>query len=956
MLPFLSNILFVNPYILLGLLSLPILWFLLRVTPPSPQQISFPATRFLAGLIPETMTPSKTPWWLLLLRLLIAALLIFALSQPVYNPSATIEGRGNLRIVINDDWAAAQNWELITKAAADILAQAERDRRSIELITTAARPEDQRENHIRALSATQALQTLRALKPKPWFNDYPAVIRELERSERGQRSDNTGTGVTSAENTIFFSSGLDDENLSAFLTALTRTGRGNFQFYRLESESLPLALQEPESVGIDPKIAVLTSPALPAAIPIAAQARTQDGRILANSTIQSQPATTLYEVGFDVPELLRNEIGQFSVAGRRSAASVYMVDEQFRKRSVGIAGDELNSDTPAALTQSVTYIRRALEPYAQLHFGTVQALLEVNPAVIILPDIGALPSDTLNALEKWIQKGGLLLRFAGPNMTQSLHTPYLVPVPLRTTERSLDGALSWETPLKLSPFAPESPFFGMDIPPDITVSQQVLAEPVQDIAQKTWASLTDGTPLITADRKGSGLIVLVHTTASPEWSNFALSGLFVRVLRRITDLAGRNVEEIFTENTILDPLYVLDGFGALKQAGNTIKPLKIGTNSDSGSIHINPDTPPGIYGRGGVQKIINLGDHLKELNAVPSLPAPYQVKGYTRDYELDLRPYLLYLALLLLVADWLILLLMGGAMRLAALKGGVGRLKNLGGTVKGGLGAAVLCIGLSLIMSAAPLHSTKAQTAQSLSGNTALEDRMKYADDLYLAYIKTGDSSIDSVTQQGLEILATILTMRTSAEPAGVVGLTPDSDILSFFPILYWPITPSAEPLSAAAAHNIQHYLNHGGTILFDTRDQNFSAGRIGGSPNAQALREIVANLNIPPLRPVPKDHVLTRAFYLLDSFPGKYTGGTLWVEADSLEGRDGVSSVLIGSHDWAASWADNMRGGTRNLYGANRQQEHALRFGVNVIMYALTGNYKSDQVHIPHILERLGQ
>jgi hypothetical protein len=136
-------------------------------------------------------------------------------------------------------------------------------------------------------------------------------------------------------------------------------------------------------------------------------------------------------------------------------------------------------------------------------------------------------------------------------------------------------------------------------------------------------------------------------------------------------------------------------------------------------------------------------------------------------------------------------------------------------------------------------------------------------------------------------------------------------------------------------------------------------------------LQRIAAGLDIPPLEPVPADHVLTRTFYLLGDFPGRYQGGTVWVEAapadaERAEGmpfrnlNDGVTPVVIGANDWAAAWAvddDGMpllpvgRGST-----GERQREIALRFGINLIMHVLSGNYKSDQVHVPALLERLGQ
>jgi hypothetical protein len=102
---------------------------------------------------------------------------------------------------------------------------------------------------------------------------------------------------------------------------------------------------------------------------------------------------------------------------------------------------------------------------------------------------------------------------------------------------------------------------------------------------------------------------------------------------------------------------------------------------------------------------------------------------------------------------------------------------------------------------------------------------------------------------------------------------------------------------------------------------------------------------------------VLTKSFYLLQDFPGRSAGGEVWVEEGSGDG-DGVSAVVIGGNDWAGAWATD--DGGQPLFavvpGGERQREMAYRYGVNLVMYALTGNYKADQVHVPAILERLGQ
>ncbi|HLP66338.1 MAG TPA: DUF4159 domain-containing protein, partial [Rhizobium sp.] len=211
-------------------------------------------------------------------------------------------------------------------------------------------------------------------------------------------------------------------------------------------------------------------------------------------------------------------------------------------------------------------------------------------------------------------------------------------------------------------------------------------------------------------------------------------------------------------------------------------------------------------------------------------------------------------------------------------------------------------------------------------------------------------------------------TYRTTLEPAEPVGLNIETDELSFYPIIFWPVSATASMPSAAAINRIDAYMRAGGTVLFDTRDQYASFGSDEGpSQNGERLRAILANIDIPPLEPVPSDHVLTRSFYLLTGFPGRYSGSPLWVEARQearnsnsgvVSSADGVSPVLITGNDLLGAWAIDANGASMlpTVPPDERQRELSFRAGVNIMMYMLTGNYKADQVHIPALLERLGQ
>ncbi len=921
----LSNLTFMQPIILFGLLSLPLLWYILRVTPPPPKTLFFPATRFLTGLSAEEQTPSQSPWWLLLLRLIMAGLVIIALARPVINAADKIPGHGDLRLIVDNSWAGAQLWDQIQNAGQELINQAAREGRDIYILPTTTLSGSENLQQYGPLIGADALSILRGLSPNSWPSDYAKIIHTLQSAEKG-------TSIHS----VWLSHGLDEQTQAGKRQKLVKLlqNHGGLNYVSPDNALLPLLLrpatkvlkaEDIEKHG-DIRISVDAPPSLKESLHALIQVHGEKNILDAQSIVLS-PSSLSEQVFFDVPDALKNNITKFKISSRKGAGAIHILDDQSKKRSVGIVTPTNESNT-APLIEAAFYIKRALEPYATLQSGDLPTLLQSAPSVIILPDIAAMPSETLNQLEQWVQDGGLLLRFAGPNMAKSRTQQFLLPVHLRSGERSLSGTLSWDDPQKIAPFSENSPFFGLEPPQDIRIKQQILADPAQDLDGKVWARLTDGTPLITANNKERGLIVFIHTSANADWSDFALSGLYVSILKRITQMAGNIQNTANTQNfTTLDPLLVMDGYGNLISPKAYIKPI---APADLHTLIPSAQHPPGLYGNGSTTFALNLGTNLPALSPMKNLPISVMKSHYDDQYEFSFMPHLLYAALILFCIDWFLMIFIVGNGR------SILRLRM------------TKAIMITSIIGVSCLSSAYAQTAQN---------DVKYAKGFHLAYIKTGDRTLDRQTHNGLENLAQILMMRTSVEPEGVVGINPEKDTMSFFPVIYWAISPHQREPSDTAIRNIQSYLDHGGTIIFDTRDKNRSQTAMNNTENAKALRMVTASLNIPPLSPIPEDHVLSRAFYLLDGYPGRYKDGTLWIEQLSASGRDNVSSVLIGSNDWAGSWADAQI--ARNAYNANatqRQQEYAFRFGVNLVMYALTGNYKADQVHIPHILERLHQ
>jgi hypothetical protein len=892
---------FAAPWVLLALAVLPVLWWLLRVTPPAPLSENFPAIRLLLGLQAREETPARTPWWLMALRLLAAGLVILGLAQPVLDAGARLPGSGPMLLVVDNGWASAADWPRRIQAADAALDRAARAGRRAALLATSA-DETGAPPHLTPVMPVPELRArVAALHPEPWPPDRAAAATALAGWKQ------PGGSV------VYVSDGLTHgTDFATFGTALAATG----PVTELCCAVLPQRVLLPPRSEADRLVARLAQ--VPQSVPTQAAvlAQSGDGRTLARTVIALPAGAQTGEAPIVLPPELRNRLSRLVLEGPPSAASVVLLDERWRRRPVGmVAGDLATADTPFA--GPLYFVRRALEPYAELREGTIANLIRGDISVLILADRPLPAGAERDAVTQWVDHGGLLVRFAGPRTAEQPigEVDPLLPIPLMGGDRQLGGALSWSEPAGLAPFSATSPFNGLEVPPDVKVTRQVLAEPSATLGGHTWATLADGTPLVTEATLGAGRIVLFHVTANADWSNLPLSGLFVEMLRRLVTLSVGVTTP--PDSTVLAPAQTLDGYGLLSNPPESA----VGLPANAiGRTPASPRHPPGLYGPESGREALNLGANLPTPEAAPMVRGARVEALTTQVTERAFGPWLLAIAMALLALDLVVALALRGLLRPRV--------------------AAAALAGLLVFHQGA--------WALETNPNPALATR--------LGYIVTGDSQVDSVARQGLEGLSEYVNRRTAATLAEPDAVEPGLTDLSFYPLLYWPITPDAQPLSTAQAAALNDYMSRGGIILIDTRDSGSGAGFAPGTD--AALRRVARGLVIPPLAPLTTEHVLARAFYLLSDFPGRYTGDTVWVQRDQDRTNDSVSPVIVGGNDWAAAWAVDADG--RNPYavipGGTRQRTLAYRFGVNLVMYALTGNYKGDQVHVPAILQRLGQ
>src|SRR3954462_7196250 len=449
---------FAEPLLLLGLLSLPVLWWLLRVMPPRPRRIEFPPTRLLFDVAPKEETPARTPWWLTALRLTAAALVILAAAGPIWNPQTGLAGgnKGPLLVLLDDGWSAAASWDARIRAADESIANAVNDRRGVALIPLSEPARD-----ITLMPGGTARVALRQLTPKPWAVERIETLPTIERFLKS----------SSDSEIAWLSDGVDSGRGPEFLEGLSKV-IGDRSLTIFEGAPPAHALVAAENAAAKMTVKVLRANSGTAIDTGIVRGLDQKGSPVGEARFTFAPQERETEAAFDLPVELRNDIARLEIAGERSAGAVQLLDKRWRRRAIGIVSGSTN-ETAQPLLASTFYLTRALAPFADVRVGdkgapqqAVTQFVDQKLPMIVLADVGTLSPEIREGLSGWVDQGGVLVRSAGPRLAQS--DDDLVPVKLRRGGRSLGGSLTWEQPQNLAAFAADGPFAGLAVPKDVT--------------------------------------------------------------------------------------------------------------------------------------------------------------------------------------------------------------------------------------------------------------------------------------------------------------------------------------------------------------------------------------------------------------------------------------------------------------------------------------------------------
>ncbi len=850
---------FLFPPALFALFALPLVVWVSRLIAPPLIEKEFPAIFILKRLKSPPPKSQKPPLWQILLRITALAFVIFAIADPHIKPRNNVENQSEkIEIFIEDTFAQNQDWSQRCEPIIAYIENSITPNIDIYFIN----------NPTANLKNQNAAQTIKALKSAQFLvgeNNFENTIKMLG-NEKAR--------------IFYFGDGIKSPKSQAFFDTLSVRAIGNINKAALPNVKIIENVQTSENQA---QIKVFNS----ANTLTHLNAMSFDGKII--NSVEFTGAS----FAMQIPKNSRP--AYYQILDQNHAGAIFLTENYGAKPSIGIVKDK---GQDAGLLSDAHFLNAAASLENIVKSGSVTELIKAGADILVIGDSAGFSNSETALLKTFMENGGTIIRFLGPKSLAKPEDEILTGA-LKAPEHNLIGQIG-PNKINIEPFSKDSIFSGLEIPANVLVEKSVLLEEAHNQTQ-ILAKLSDGAPLISQENFGKGKLFVIHTSATPIWSQMSLSPLQFQILERIFDNSNINFKPK-TDNSRITGylLHEIDSDGRINNLSNP-KPI------DNLPPKTDATHPPGIYSFNQ-----NIALNVAQSRSFEKAQYPDNFKNFDEKTNgIRLRGPLFLIGLLLLLSENILRIFLNSRI------------------FRNQIASALIALAALLIFT----HDAFAETKK---------------DNLKLSYLITNDQKTDNKAKLALIGLAQVLEKRTNIEPSGVIGLKPDSTEIFKQPILFWLLPPNANQLKPNEAENLNRFMANGGILFIDT------AGKGQNQNQTQAnLRRALSGLIVPPLEKVPQNHVLRKSFYILQGFNGFYQNAEIWVEtANSAASNslDGVSPIIIGDGDWATIWA----------LSANSQfspfdytKEVPLRVGVNIYMYALTGQYKADQLHIDAILKR---
>ena len=890
---------FSNFYALFGLLLTPIIWFIVKSFPPIPKSYNFSSFFLLDKIDYEAPKNEKTSLWLVIFRMFLFILIVLLFSKPFLKSHSSVSNEKYEKYVIVADigWSMAKDWNKFKELVLKIGQEAEKNKKRILFFH----------------SNLNTYKDLKIFKTNYALNNYLENLSPLPlQFEKGSLDKLIQDKSIFKNSKIFIvSSKFDFNNFSDYYKkfSLIKNNSNNYYYINpLETILIIKSLKVYKS-KITCEVSRLGKNSFKQEFFLNIETINNEVVYRETHSIKENENNKIINLSF--PNEIFNQIKSLKIVGQNHAGAKYYFDDFSKKKNIAILSDN-ESFQESPLLSPIYYLKKSLDSEHNIKIQKIDNIINQNYSTIIIAETEKIPNAFNKKLNDWLLEGGTLIRFSGNRLVEK-KSNFLPFQHTYSRVRNIEGQLTINKKLFIADFEKDSIFQGLSIPKDITVNKQLIFDTFPKQV-KVLAKLNDNTPLVSMIKYGNGEIILFHIGANNDWSNLPISSLFPDMINRVL-LFSKNYNSSNFKNLNLNK--EIDGFGNL---GSPKKIITIDSLNKLRTVKPTFNKPPGQYENNQISIALNLATNINQYQTENTNNS--SLSNYSFKKTRDLSSTILKIILTMFILDILITIMIKNNVNFFKI---FVKRKNL---------LVFILFFFTLIK------------LDSLSASETL-----------LAYIKVEDTQINNISKSGLEKIRNLLITRTSINPKGVIGVDVNNDYIYSYPFIYWPLTKNLLSIKKPEIIKIKNYLDNGGIFFFDII--GFSRKNLNlKDKKFKKIRNFLNEIGANELSIIPKGHTLTKSFYLLDKFPGKWDNRILFIENSNLQYKDGVSSIILGFNDWAKAWAvDN-----NNLPlfpvvpGGERQRELSYRFGINIAMYALTGNYKSDQIHSKSILKRLSK
>ena len=900
MIDLINNVTFQNPEYFLFLVILPILWKYFKEGPDRPVLKKFPAIILIAQNTSSDSTPIKKNY----LNLVLKILLVFLITILLANPSEKKDFKKKPLIIIDNGWDSGPGWEKINRGINQLL---ESKKLNTFTIFPTVVSNNNKFNYLFKKKEFEIREYLKDISPLALKPNYNLLLKELPNFIEDETEIFWFTNHHMNKEKKAFYDSIKAKNLKIF-TSLKKDFPIILSIENQDDNIYTFGLinmkKDLDNFFID--------------------CYDEKQRIIIRKKV-SKDKIKYDEQNFgnfsiEIPKEKNDLIYYFKISNSKSVSSVAIKSNYVKKKKIGLIQTNFQENDNEYFRANF-FVRKALEQNYDLMSLPLEQLLYQNKSLIISDDFDTTIFGFKERILQWIGEGGTFLKFAGDKFLNHAEnnqfSSVLGIIPITKKVVSLDGELSFKKNLSIAQISSQSPIRDFEIPKRIKINKYIeIPNNIDNSQLKYWVRLDNGAPLITQRTYKKGNLILVHLPANNEWSNISLSIFFPDLLEKIIQISrGIDAEEV---QQIFKPLKILDALG------NLVEPSIDTLNLDSKILmdsKLTRSNPPGLYKNELGFHGLNISDYLQNEYDYIDLPQELIVNNFNSNSSFEIKNVLVLLCLLVFVCETLVNFLGRDFLKFKYFN-------------------PLKVMILTLIVFSPNIVSTN--------------EKFDYLEQTKLAYIQTGVEEIDDINYKGLSEISSYISSKTSAILGNPIGLNLEKDEIDYFPIIYISLINNAKKLNDVSLKKLQNFINSGGILLFDCKA---SFESLFVEDCLILFNQRYRGLDITAFKKLTSESTLSKSFYLLNSYPGR-KNEMVYVAYNNQINNDKVLSIVIGNNDWTGAWAKD----TNNSYllplfeNDQKQRDLSLRFGVNIVLYALTGNYKSDQVHIPEILKRMNK